>query len=342
MASKAFSLTAYYDSMISNWFNKKLNIIFPEKKTIFGKKITQLRYGENPHQKSSIYVNEMFSENLGLNKIRGKALSYNNYNDIFTGLEILSSFKKTGTVIIKHANPAGASINKSPIKSLNEAYLSDPVSAFGGVVVCNFRINKKIAKEMSKIFFEAILAKKFDKEALKVLGSKKNLILIDISKFKQKKTYQIKQFDNSFLLQDKNKIIFNNQDLKFVTKIKPIKREVKDAEFAFNVCKYVKSNSITITNKFSTIGIGAGQSSRVDSCKIAVQKAKKFQPKKLKNSIAASDAFFPFSDGIKILINAGVKVIIQPGGSIRDKDSISLADKARVKMIFTGIRHFNH
>ena len=342
MASKAFGLTAYYDSMISNWFNKKLNIIFPDKKTIFGKKITQLRYGENPHQRSSIYLNDLFDEELGLKKIRGKALSYNNYNDIFTSLEILSSFKKTGSVIIKHSNPSGASINTSPIKSFRESYASDPISAFGGVVACNFKINKKIAKEISKIFFEVILAKKFDKEALRILSSKKNLILIDISKFKHKKEYQIKQFNNSFLIQDRNKTIFKNKDLKFVTKLKPTKKEIKSAEFALNICKFVKSNSIIITNNFSTIGIGAGQPSRVDSCKIAVEKAKKFQLKKLKNSIAASDAFFPFSDGVKKLIKAGVKLIIQPGGSKRDGESISAANKAKVKMIFTGIRHFNH
>ena len=342
MASKAFGLTAYYDSIVSNWFNKKLNIMFPETKTIFGKKISELRYGENPHQKSSIYVNDLFNKELGLKKIRGKALSYNNYNDIFTGLEILSSFKKTGTVIIKHANPCGASINNSPIKSFRQSYLSDPISAFGGIVACNFKINRRIAKEMSKVFFEVILAKKFDKESLKILGSKKNLILIDISKFKHKKEYQVKQFDNSFLLQDKNKIIFKKKDLKIVSKLKPTKKEIKSAEFAMNICKYVKSNSIIITNDFSTIGIGAGQPSRVDSCKIAVQKARQFQPKKLRNSVAASDAFFPFSDGVKKLLQAGVKVIIQPGGSIRDKDSILAANKAKVKMIFTGVRHFNH
>ncbi len=342
MASKAFGLTAYYDSMISNWFNKKLNIIFPEKKTIFGKKIAQLRYGENPHQRSSIYVNDLFNEELGLKKIKGKALSYNNYNDIFTGLEILSSFKKTGTVIIKHANPSGASIDSSPIKSFRESYLSDPISAFGGVVVCNFKINKKIAKEMSNIFFEVILAKKFEKKALKIFSSKKNLILIDISKFKYRKEYQVKQFDNSFLIQDKNKIIFKNKDLKFVTKLKPTKNEIKSAEFALNICKFAKSNSIIISNNFSTIGIGAGQPSRIDSCKIAIQKAKQFQPKKLKNSIAASDAFFPFPDGVRKLIKSGVKVIIQPGGSIRDRETINVANKTKVKMIFTGLRHFNH
>ena len=342
MASKAFNLTAYYDSMISNWFNKELNITFPDKKTIPGRKLTQLRYGENPHQKSSIYINDFDDKETGLKKISGKNLSYNNYNDIFTGLEILSSFKKTGTVIVKHGNPSGASINKSPLKSFQESLLCDPMSAFGGIVACNFKINKKIAKEISNTFFEVILAKKFDKDALKIFKSKKNLILIDISKFKEKKNYQIKYFDNSFLIQDKNKKNFDLKNLKYVTNLKPTKQELKFAEFSMSICKFAKSNSIVITNKFSTIGIGAGQTSRVDSCKIAVEKAKKFQSKRLKNSIAASDAFFRFADGVKKLIKAGVKLIVQPGGSVRDKESIALANKAKVKMIFTGIRHFNH
>ena len=342
MASKAFSLTAYYDSMIAAWFNKKLNITFPDRKTIFGKKLTQLRYGENPHQKSSIYVNDFNDQETGLKKISGKDLSYNNYNDIFAGLEILASFKKSGTVIIKHANPSGVSINKPPIRSFQESLNCDPLSAFGGVVACNFKIDKKIAKKMSSVFFEVILARGFNKEALKILRSKKNLRLIDISKFKYKKNYQIKYFNNSFLIQEKDKEIYNIKKLKFVTKLKPTKKELKSAEFTFNICKFVKSNSIVISNNFSTIGIGAGQPSRLDSCKIATQKANKFQPKKLKNSIAASDAFFPFPDGIKKLITAGVKVIIQPGGSIRDKESIAASNKAKIKMIFTGIRHFNH
>ena len=342
MASKAFNLTAYYDSMISNWFNKELNITFPDKKTIPGRKLTQLRYGENPHQKSSIYINDFDDKETGLKKISGKNLSYNNYNDIFTGLEILSSFKKTGTVIVKHGNPSGASINKSPLKSFQESLLCDPMSAFGGIVACNFKINKKIAKEISNTFFEVILAKKFDKDASKIFKSKKNLILIDISKFKEKKKYQIKYFDNSFLIQDKNKKNFDLKNLKYVTNLKPTKQELKFAEFSMSICKFAKSNSIVITNKFSTIGIGAGQTSRVDSCKIAVEKAKKFQSKRLKNSVAASDAFFPFPDGVKKLIKAGVKLIVQPGGSVRDKESIALANKAKVKMIFTGIRHFNH
>ena len=342
MASKAFGITAYYDAIVSNWFNKQLNIVFPDKITIPGKKLSKLRYGENPHQNSSIYSNKLIQKEIGLKKVSGKNLSFNNYNDIFSGLEILNSLNKTGTVIIKHANPSGVSVNLSPLKSFQNALACDPVSAFGGIVACNFRVNKKIAKEISKTFFEVILAKKFDKEALKLLQVRKNLILIDISKFKFESDIQVKYLDNTMLIQDRNLEIFNHKKLKFVTKLKPTKKEIKLAEFAMNICKFVKSNSIVITKDFSTVGIGAGQPSRVDSCKIAIGKAKTFQPKKIINSIAASDAFFPFPDGIKKLIKSGVKLIVQPGGSIRDKDSINAANKAKVKMIFTGTRHFNH
>ena len=343
MSSKAFGLTAYYDAMIANWFNKKLKIEFPERKTIFGKKLQELRYGENPHQKSSIYVNDYNDKQLGFMQLHGKELSYNNYNDMFASLEILKSFKKkTGTVIIKHANPCGVSENIKPIDSFRNAFATDPVSAFGGVIACNFKITNKLANEINKNFLEVILAKGFDKDALTLLKKKKNLRIIDITGFKQKNLTSLKAFDGSFLLQSKDQIIFNKKKLKFVTKLKPTKRELAEIEFAFNICKYIKSNAIVLCNTFSTIGIGAGQPSRLDSCKIATGKAKQFQPYKIKNSIAASDAFFPFADGIKILIKAGVKTIIQPGGSIRDQEVIDAADKAKIKMVFTGIRHFNH
>ena len=343
MSSKAFGLTAYYDAMIANWFNKKLKIEFPERKTIFGRKLQKLRYGENPHQKSSIYVSDYDDKNLRFDQIHGKELSYNNYNDMFASLEILNSLKKNaGTVIIKHANPCGVSENKTPLISLKNAYASDPVSAFGGIIACNYKINKKIASEISKNFLEVILANGFDKESLQILKRKKNLRIIDISNFKLKNLSSIKSFDGSFLVQSKDNIIIDKKKLKCVTKLKPKKRELNEIQFAFNICKHVKSNAIVLCNNFSTIGIGAGQPSRLDSCKIAVQKAKEFQPSKIKNSIAASDAFFPFADGINTLIKAGIKTIIQPGGSIRDQEVINAANKARIKMFFTGVRHFNH
>ena len=343
MSSKAFGLTAYYDAMIANWFNKKLKIEFPERKTIFGRKLQRLRYGENPHQQSSIYVNDYNDKHLKFDQIHGKELSYNNYNDMFASLEILNSLKKnSGTVIIKHANPCGVSENKVPLISFKNAYASDPVSAFGGVIACNYKINKKIALEVNKNFLEVILANGFDKDALNILKKKKNLRIIDISNFNLKSLSSIKTFDGSFLVQSKDNIVIDKKKLKCVTKLKPTKKELAEVEFAFNICKYVKSNAIVICNNFSTIGIGAGQPSRLDSCKIAVQKAKQFQSSKIKNSIAASDAFFPFADGINALIKAGVKIIVQPGGSIRDQEVINTANKAKIKMIFTGIRHFNH
>ncbi len=343
MSSKAFGLTAYYDAMIANWFNTKLKIRFPERKTIFGRKLQKLRYGENPHQQSSIYVSDYDDKQLKFNQIHGKELSYNNYNDMFASLEILNSLKRnSGTVIIKHANPCGVSENKEPLTSLKNAYASDPISAFGGVIACNYKINNKIASEINKNFLEVLLAKGFDKESLKILKRKKNLRLIDISNFKLKNLFSIKSFDGSFLVQTKDDIIMDKKKLKCVTKLKPSKKELAEIEFAFNVSKHVKSNAIVLCNNFSTIGIGAGQPSRLDSCKIAVQKAKQFQTSKIKNSIAASDAFFPFADGINILIKAGVKTIVQPGGSIRDQEVINAADKAKIKMFFTGIRHFNH
>ena len=343
MSSIAFSLTAYYDSMIANWFNQKLNIKFPERKTLFGRRFKRLRYGENPHQKSSIYISNYNDKELGLNQLGGKDLSYNNYNDIYAGLEILSSLKNNpATVVVKHANPCGVSINKLSLVSFRNAFACDPVSAFGGIIDCNFKINKIIAEEINKNFLEVILAKGFEKDALNILTKKKNLRIIDISKYKQKNDTTFKTFDNSFLIQEKDKLVFKTKDLKFVTKNKPTSSELKEIAFAFNISKYVKSNAIVLTNNFSTIGIGAGQPSRLDSCKIAVQKAKQFQSDKIKNSIAASDAFFPFADGIKSLIVAGVKIIVQPGGSIRDQEVINVANKANVKMVFTNIRHFNH
>jgi phosphoribosylaminoimidazolecarboxamide formyltransferase / IMP cyclohydrolase len=342
MSSKAFGLTAYYDAMIANWFNEKLNIKFPERKTIFGKRLHQLRYGENPHQKSSIYISDYSDQNLGFTQLHGKELSYNNYNDMFASLEILESLKKFGTVIIKHANPCGVSENRNPLMSFKNAFASDPISAFGGVIACNFKITKKIAIEINKKFSEVILARGFDKESLILFKKKKNLRIIDISGFKLKNITSLKVFDGSFLIQSKDRIIFNKKKIKFVTKLKPNKKELAEIEFAFNICKYVKSNAIILCDNFSTIGIGAGQPSRLDSCKIATQKANLFQPSKIKNSIAASDAFFPFADGITTLIKAGVKTIVQPGGSIRDQEVINAADKAKIKMIFTGIRHFNH
>jgi phosphoribosylaminoimidazolecarboxamide formyltransferase/IMP cyclohydrolase len=288
-------------------------------------------------------VSSISKNDLGFKKLSGKDLSYNNYNDIFTSIEILFSEKKIPTTVItKHANPCGVASNSSPLISFKNALASDPVSAFGGIVACNYKINLKIASQMYKTFFEVIIAKGFDKNALNILTKKKNMRIIDISEMSQNDYLSTKVLGNSFLLQDKDTAILNKKKLKFVTKMKPTNKELKEIQFAFKVCKFVKSNAIVIVNGYATIGIGAGQQNRLDSCRIATQKAKEFHPNKLSNSVAASDAFFPFADGIETLINSGIKIIVQPGGSIRDKEVIAAANKAKIKMVFTGTRHFNH
>ena len=340
MSAKAFDLTAYYDSVISNWLNNNLNIKFPERKTVHGKLIENLRYGENPHQQGSFYGIE---DNLGIKKLHGKDLSYNNYNDIYSALDIISSFKKNeGTVIIKHTNPCGASEEGNQLRSFKDALMCDPISAFGGVVAVNSIISKKLALELNKVFFEVIISRGFKKSILKILKKRKNIRLIDCNKFNINNNKRYLFFGNSFLAQDSNSIFLSNKKLKIVTKKKPSLDQLNNLKFAFNICKFVKSNAIVLANNKSTIGIGSGQSSRLDSCKIASDKALQFMPEKLKNSVAASDAFFPFVDGIQELIKGGVRAIIQPGGSINDKKIIKAANKAGIVMAFTGIRHFKH
>ena len=339
MSAKAFGVTAYYDSVVSNWLNNQLNIKFPVKKTVHGKLIEKLRYGENPHQQGSLYGT---TDNLGIEKIHGKELSYNNYNDIYSALSILNTFKKKeGTVIIKHTNPCGVSAEKNQIKSFENALACDPTSSFGGVVAINSIITKKLATELNKIFFEVIIAKSFKKDALRILKKKKNIRLIDFSKFCLTNNKHYLFLGNAFLSQDSNSTLLNNKP-KIVTKKKPTPSQLNSLKFAFNICKFVKSNAIVLANGKSTIGIGSGQPSRLDSCKIASNKALQFVPEKIMNSVAASDAFFPFADGIQELIKIGVKAIIQPGGSINDKKVIDAANKAGIVMAFTGIRHFKH
>jgi len=339
MSSKAFGLTSYYDSVVSNWFNNQLNKKFPEKKIIHGNLIKKLRYGENPHQQGAIYA---VNNNLGLDKYHGKELSYNNYNDIYSAISIINTFKKNqGTVIIKHANPCGVSIEKNQIKSFKNALACDPVSSFGGVVAINSLITKKLAKELNKIFFEIIACRGFKKNALKILKKRKNVRLIDFSKFNFVNKKQYLFLGNTFLSQDSDSTLLNNK-LKIVTKKKLKTSQLISLKFAFNICKFVKSNAIVLVNAKSTIGIGAGQPSRLDSCKIAVQKASQFVPEKIENCVAASDAFFPFPDGIEELVDSGVQAIIQPGGSINDKKAIQVANKSGIAMAFTGIRHFKH
>ena len=335
----AFTETAYYDSVISDYFNKKNNIIFPKKKVFHTNLIETPRYGENPHQESGIYSK---NNSLKINQIHGKQLSYNNYNDIFSALTISKSLPKNiGTVIVKHANPCGVSINKNPLISYKSALACDPISAFGGIVSCNFKINKNLVSELNKLFLEVIIANGFDKDALKLLKRKKNLRLIDATNYSFKEILRFISSNEELLIQTEDLKKFNKNDFKVVSKKKPTSKQMKDLIFAFNICRYVKSNAIVLAANGTTAGIGSGQPSRLDSCQIAINKMKKFM--NINNEIvAASDAFFPFVDGIEKLVQSGVTAVIQPSGSIRDKEIIKFANETETILVFSRTRHFRH
>jgi phosphoribosylaminoimidazolecarboxamide formyltransferase / IMP cyclohydrolase len=339
MSLEAFSETAYYDAVISGYFNKIKKTNFPKKKIIFGNLIEKLRYGENPHQESAIYSN---TKNLNIKQIHGKQLSYNNYNDIFYALTISKSLPdNTGTVIVKHASPCGVSINKDNIKSYQLALACDPISAFGGIVSCNFKITKKLAIELNKIFLEVIISNGFDIEALKILKKKKNLRIIDATKFTIKDIIKFNSTNGSILIQSEDIKKLNIKDFKIVSKKKPTKLQLKNLIFAFNISRYVKSNAIVLASKETTVGIGSGQPSRLDSCQIAIDKMKKFQNLD-QQIVAASDAFFPFVDGVEKLIQSGISAIIQPSGSIRDKEIIKYANQTNTILVFSKNRYFRH
>ncbi len=335
----AFTETAYYDTLISDYFNKKTNTNFPKKKMFYGNLIETLRYGENPHQESGIYSRK---SEMDIKQIHGKQLSYNNYNDIFAALTISKSLPKNiGTVIVKHANPCGVSIKRNHLESYKSAFTCDPISAFGGIVSCNFKITKILAIEMSKLFLEVIIANNFDTNALKILKKKKNLRLIDASNYKANDGLKHVSLSNEILIQSEDLKKFTTKDLKIVSKRKPTSKDMKNLIFAFNVCRYVKSNAIVLAANETTVGIGSGQPSRLDSCKIAIDKMKKFTNIN-ENLVAASDAFFPFIDGIEKLVQSGVQAVIQPSGSIRDKDVIKFANETDTVLIFSKTRHFRH
>ena len=335
----AFAETAYYDSVISDYFNKITNTNFPKKRVLHGNLIKTLRYGENPHQESGIYSRKA---EMDIKQIHGKQLSYNNYNDIFAALTISKSLpKNSGTVIVKHANPCGVSIKKNHLESYKSAFTCDPVSAFGGIVSCNFKITKLLALELSKLFLEVIVANNFDANALKILKKKKNLRLIDASNYKVNDGLKHLSVNNEILIQSEDLKKFTTKDLKIVSKRKPTSKEMKNLIFAFNVCRYVKSNAIVLAANETTVGIGSGQPSRLDSCKIAIDKMKKFTDTK-ENLVAASDAFFPFVDGIEKLVQSGVRAVIQPSGSIRDKEIIKFANETDTVLVFSKTRHFRH
>ena len=335
----AFSETAYYDSVISDYFNKKNDVIFPIKKVFHANLVETPRYGENPHQLSAIYSK---NKSIKINQIHGKQLSYNNYNDIFSALTISKSLPKNkGTVIVKHANPCGVSVKSDHLMSYKSALACDPVSAFGGIVSCNFKITKNLAAELNKLFLEVIIGNGFAKDALGLLKKKKNLRLIDATNYTFKEKLRFISSNEEILLQTEDFEKFSKKDFKVVSKKKPTSKQMKNLIFAFNICRYVKSNAIVLASNETTTGIGSGQPSRLDSCHIAIDKMRKFAHIN-DDVVAASDAFFPFVDGIEKLVQSGVTAVIQPSGSIRDKEIINFANETDTILVFSKTRHFRH
>lgn len=346
MAAKAFSTTASYDAAISNWFAEELNDTFPDRLTVAADLKQVLRYGENPHQQAALYVTDD-SKGVGAAlQIQGKELSFNNINDTDAALELVSEFSEPAAAIIKHANPCGVASAASLREAFNLALASDPVSAFGGIIAFNRAVDAETAEALSKLFVEVVIAPGIDDAAKEILAAKKNMrVLITKSLPDPKqKALLVKSIGGGLLVQERDHEVITAADLTVVTKRQPTEQEVRDLLFAFKVCKHVKSNAIVLAKNAATIGVGAGQMSRVDSVRIASFKAAEGEGNnsRAKGSVVASDAFFPFSDGLILASDAGATAAIQPGGSVRDAEVIEAANERGMAMVFTGKRHFKH
>jgi len=335
LAVDAFAHTAYYDTVISNYFEKEFNL--PKKDIRLNYPIyEELRYGENPHQKAYFYGSfDKYFEFL-----HGKELSYNNIVDLNAAVELIGDLDKYACAIIKHTNPCGAAISNSVYDAYIQALSTDPVSSFGGIVVFNDTVDCKTAVKLNEIFLEIICAPDFTEEALTELRKKKNRRLIKIKSF-EKNTLQIKSSIGGLLVQETDTSKYPEETLKLVTKKAATEAELKDLKLAWVICKHVKSNTIVYVKNNKVIGVGAGQMSRVDSAKIAALKAQS-QNHDLTDAVAASDAYFPFADGLEEIIKTGIKAVIQPGGSVRDNEVIEAANFHNISMYFTGIRNFKH
>lgn len=337
LAIKVFNTTASYDAAIANYFNKKDNLV-PEKLTLSYKLQDSLRYGENPHQKAYHYVqdnNESYALQNAV-QLHGKEMSYNNIQDASAALDILSEFDETTCVAVKHMNPCGVATGSSVFEAYSRAYEADPVSIFGGIVAVNGKVDKETAKKMHSIFLEIILATDYDEEALEILTKKKNLRLYKLSEKNNNHEQQIKSVRGGILVQDFNDKLADEYES--VTEKKVDEIQQKDIEFGLKVVKHVKSNAIVVVKDGQTLGIGAGQMNRVGSCKIALEQA----GEKARGAVLASDAFFPMRDSADIAADYGIAAIVQPGGSIRDQESIDACNEKGVAMVFSKIRHFKH
>ena len=345
LAIEAFATTAQYDAIISNYFRKIwTNEILPENTVLPLRKIQQMRYGENPHLQAAFY--KLLPETkepcvVNAKKLQGKELSYNNILDSDCAVETLREFKEPTCVIVKHATPCGIASANNLLQAWRDAYSTDTYSPFGGIVGFNREVNEKVAEELSNLFLEVIIASGFTAEAVDKLSKKRNLRLLEIPGLETTKTQRgvtYRSVTGGVLSQERDTLLLDRNKWRVVTKKKPTEKDLESMEFAVKCVKHIKSNSVVFVKNKKTVGIGGGQTARVDATWIATHKGKE----KIKNSILASDAFFPFRDGIDVAAKAGVKAIVQPGGSIRDDEVIKAADEHNIAMVFTGQRYFRH
>ena len=354
MAAKAYARTAAYDAAISNWFADTLKNDAPDYRAFGGRLLQPLRYGENPHQSAAFYKTPGARPGVAsARQLQGKELSYNNINDTDAAYECIGEFDAKRTpacVIVKHANPCGVAEGASLLEAYKKALACDSTSAFGGIVALNRTLDADAARAITEIFTEVIIAPDATEEAIAIVAAKKNLRLLLAGGLPdpRAKGLTVKSVAGGLLVQSRDNAVVDDMDLKVVTKREPSAAELNDLRFAFRVAKHVKSNTIIYAKDLATVGIGAGQMSRVDSARIAARKAED-AAKELgltapmtKGSVVASDAFFPFADGLLVAIEAGATAVIQPGGSMRDNEVIEAADKHGIAMVFTGTRHFRH
>jgi len=354
LAAKAFARTAAYDAAIANWFANQLKDIAPEFRTMGGRLIERLRYGENPHQAAAFYrTPDMRFGVATARQAQGKQLSYNNINDTDAAYECVAEFDAARTAacaIIKHANPCGVAEGGSLLDAYRKALACDPVSAFGGIVALNRTLDAAAARAITEIFTEVIIAPDASAEAIAIVGAKKNLRLLLAGGLPDPRAGGLtaKTVAGGLLVQTRDNAVVEDMALRPVTKRAPTNAELRDLRFAFRVAKHVKSNTIVYAKDSATVGIGAGQMSRVDAARIAARKAQDaanaagLAEPATKGSVVASDAFFPFADGLLVAIEAGATAVIQPGGSVRDDEVIKAADDHGIAMVFTGTRHFRH
>lgn len=337
LAAKAFARTAAYDAAIASWFaSYTSNDLFTDSLNVAAKMRQKLRYGENPHQQAAFYVTSDVAGIANAKQLQGKELSYNNINDTDAAFLLVSEFKEPAAVIVKHANPCGVAVGSTVLEAYKKALAADPVSAFGGIIALNKEIDLDTANEISKLFAEVIIAPSIAKEAEEIFASKKNLRVLTTSKMPEKITgVSVKSVSGGLLVQELDNADIRAEDLKVVSKRKPTDAELADLLFAFKVVKHVKSNAIVTAKDQASSGIGAGQMNRVGSVELATKG-------EVKGHVLASDAFFPFADGVEAAAKAGITAIIHPGGSVRDEEVFAAADAADIAMVVTGTRVFRH